>query len=126
MANWKRLARSLALADGNISDQETEIIHKELTADQQLDKEEIGFLIDLKKSAKSVAPKFNQFVLTVVKKVILRDGVISEDEAKWLYEIIAADGKLDAEERKLIQELKKEAKQVSATFLKLHELSTQG
>lgn len=121
MADWRRLAMNLALADGKLDEREAKVIHKALLADGQIDKEEIEFLVEIKTQAQAVTPAFGAFVCTVVKKVLLRDGIISDTEADWLRKFIIADRKLDAAEKQMIQEIKNEAKSVSAGFLKLYD-----
>lgn len=122
MADWRKLALNLALGDGKLDDREAKIIHKALLADGQLDRDEIEFLVEVKTQAQSVSPAFATFVCTVVKKVLLRDGVISDAEADWLRKFIISDRKLDAAEKKLLEEIRHEAKSVSAGFLKLYDM----
>ena len=47
MADWRKLAKALALADGRIDTRETAIIKNEIWADGKLDKSELEFLLDL-------------------------------------------------------------------------------
>lgn len=70
MADWKRLAKQLILADGYIEREETEIVKKELGADSVISKSEAEFLVDLRKSAPKAVVEFHQFVFEVVKKAI--------------------------------------------------------
>jgi uncharacterized tellurite resistance protein B-like protein len=116
MADWKRMARALILADGVIEEKETEIVRAELLAEGVINKAEAEFLIDLRKSAKKAVPKFHQFVFEVVKRALLADGVISAGEAAWLEKFITADGKVDEMEKAFLRDLKASAKQTSAEF----------
>ena len=62
MADWKKLARSLALADGTIDEREVEALRQEIFADGRVDDEELAFLQDLKRSAGSAAPALDQLI----------------------------------------------------------------
>lgn len=121
MAEWKNLARSLALADGAIGEREYLIIRKELVADRNIEREELEFLLDLRKSARAVAPAFSQFINEIIKKSILKDGTLSAKEASWLRKWILADRKVSAEEKQLLADLKKAATQVSPEFQALYD-----
>ncbi|HEV3439650.1 MAG TPA: hypothetical protein VG122_19960 [Gemmata sp.] len=116
MADWKKMAKALILADGFIEEKETEIIKKEILADGVVSKSEAEFLIDLRKSASKAVQNFHLFVFEVVKKAILADGFISPDEAKWLQKFILADGVVDDLEKAFLKDLKKSAKKTCPEF----------
>ncbi len=120
MANWKQLAKAALLADGRIDKKEVAIIRKELMADQRIDKSELEFLADLRNSAKSTVKSFTTLFIEAVKNHVLEDGSISDPEARWLRKAIFADKKVDADEVKLLKELKQEAKHCGPAFLKLY------
>ena len=121
MADWRKLAKALALADGRIDTKETEIIRKELYADGKIDKTELEFLCDLRRSASSVVRDFTRMVFDALKPVILADGEISATEANWLRKFIFADGKVDADEKAFLQELHSSAKKISPEFEQLYK-----
>jgi hypothetical protein len=116
MADWKKLAKELILADGYIERKETEIVKKELLADGVISKSEAEFLVDLRKSAPRAVTEFHQFVFEVVKKAILADGVISAAEASWLEKFILADGKVDDMEKAFMRDLKTSANKTCPEF----------
>jgi tellurite resistance protein len=116
MADWKKLAKALALADGKIDTKETKIIKDEIWADGKLDKSELEFLLDLKKNARSVVGDFNQMLFSAIKAAVLADGEISAKEAAWLRQFLYADGKIDQEEKKFLQDLKASARVRSPEF----------
>jgi hypothetical protein len=120
MADWKKLAKAALLADGHIDTKEVEIIRKELLADERIDKSELEFLADLRNSAKSTVRVFVELFLEAVKQHMLEDGVISDAEARWLRKAILADTKIDADEVRLLKELKAAAKQCDGEFMKLY------
>ncbi|MCE9566673.1 MAG: TerB family tellurite resistance protein [Planctomycetes bacterium] len=119
MADWKKLAKSLILADGYIEEKETDIIRKELLADGVINKSEAEFLIDLRNSAPKAVAKFHTFVFEVVKKAILADGDISASEAAWITKFILADGKVDDMEKAFLKDLKASAKKTCPEFEEL-------
>jgi hypothetical protein len=118
--DWRRLARSLALGDGTISEREALILRREMLTDRVVDRPEVEFLVDLKRSARAVAPAFDQFFRQVVKKVVLRDGSVGDAEALWLRRLLFADNKVSAEEARLLEELKAEARSAGHEFQALY------
>ena len=121
MAEWKKVARRALLSDGRIDLKETAIIREEIFADDRVDKSELEFLFSLRKGAESVVAAFNELFFLAVKKHMLADGVISAAEAKWLRKMIFADGQIDEDEKKLMETLKHEARDVAPEFQKLYD-----
>ena len=121
MADWRKLAKAMTLADGRIDEKETNILRKELFDDDKIDKVELEFLFELKKGASSTVKLFNTLLYDAVKKHMLEDGSISDGEAKWLRKLIFADGTVDPEEKQLLQDLKAGAKSASPEFQKLYD-----
>lgn len=116
MADWRKLAKALALADGRIDTKETSIIRKELWADGKLDRSELEFLLDLKRGAQSVVGEFNKMLFEAIKAAVLADGDISAKEAAWLRKFIFADGKVDDDEKAFLRDLKANARATSPEF----------
>ncbi len=116
MADWKRMAKKLILADGYIEEKEAQIIKKEILADGIVSKSEAEFLIDLRKSASVAVESFHLFVFEVVKKAVLADGYISPDEARWLQKFILADGVVDDLEKAFLKDLKASAEKTCPEF----------
>ena len=121
MADWRKVAKALALADGRVDERESAILRREFLADHKIDRGELEFLLELRKEAQTVAPSFDQFFFQVLKKVVLIDGKVSSNEALWLRQLIFADRRLGAEEKQFLQELKREAREASAEFLDLYD-----
>ena len=116
MADWKRLAKALALTDGYIERKETDTIKKEFIADGVISKSEAEFLIDLRRSAKRAVDEFHQFVFEVVKKAVLADGMLTPTETTWIEKFILTDGKIDEMERAFLTDLKASAESVCPEF----------
>jgi uncharacterized tellurite resistance protein B-like protein len=121
MADWRKMARALALGDGRIEEREATILRREILADRKVDRDQLEFLVELRKEARSVAPSFDQFFFQVLKKVVLIDGKVSSTEALWLRQLILADNRVSAEEKQFLDEVKREAREVSAEFLDLYD-----
>ncbi len=119
MADWKKLAKAAILSDGHIDKKEVALIRQELLGDGKLDRSELEFLLDLRKSATSVVRDFNTLVFTALKPVILADGSIDAKEAAWLRKFVFADGKVDEDEKAFISDLKASAKSTSPEFEEL-------
>ncbi|MBC7910080.1 MAG: TerB family tellurite resistance protein [Pyrinomonadaceae bacterium] len=121
MADWKKLLKAVLLADGTLDATEAELLKKEILADNVVDQEEIDFLIELHNEAQSSSKEFNDLFYQSLKQNILEDGVIDEAEAKKLRELIFADGKVDDEEKELLQALKEGSKETSSAFNDLYD-----
>ncbi|MFO0850442.1 MAG: TerB family tellurite resistance protein [Gemmataceae bacterium] len=126
MADWKRLAKNLILADGAIGQRETEVVKTEFLADHLIDRSEAEFLLDLRRSASVAHADFHRFVLGVVKKLLLADGRLDAAEAVWLQRFVLSDGKVDPYETQLLRELKAGAKATSPEFDGLYKRLVQG
>jgi hypothetical protein len=114
--NWRKLARELILGDGTINAREAQLLRREILADHQVDRAEAEFLIDLKRSARAVHPDFDHLVGQVLKRLVLRDGVVADSEALWLRRLLLADDRISAEEAKFLEELRGEARAVGKEF----------
>lgn len=129
MADWRKLAMSLVLADGEVDDAEVRVLRKELWADGVIDKDEVNFLIELRNAAQKKAktkkievnPAFERAFFKAIEENVLKDGTIDAREAKWLREMLFADGKIDDNEKKFLTKIKKGATKTSPVFDKLYE-----
>ncbi len=129
MANWRKLAISTLLADGKIYDDEVNALRKELWEDGQIDHEEVRFLIELRNQAqkkakahkKEVNRNFTALFFKAIEENVLKDGTIDASEAGWLREMLFADGKIDADEKKFLAKIKKAAKSTSPQFNRLYD-----
>ena len=117
MADWRRLAKQLALADGKIEGVQAALIQKELLADRIIDKDEIEFILDIVHDAKSVCPAFRDFFLKIAKKSILADKSISETETRWLRKVFDPAKNASLDDYHFLYELQKEASTVAPEFV---------
>jgi uncharacterized tellurite resistance protein B-like protein len=127
MADWRKLAVDVLLADGVIDDNEVKILRKHLYEDGKIDKKEVEFLVDLRNQAQKklkggpLSPGFEKFFFKAVEDYILEDGEISTAEANWLQKMLWADGKIDDGEKKFLTGLKKKATNDNKTFNNLYQ-----
>ena len=127
MADWRKLAVDLVLADNVIDDNEVKILRKHLYEDGKIDKKEVGFLVELRNLAQKKAkgaplsPGFERFFFKAIEDNVLADGSISSSEAKWLRDMLFADNKIDEGEKKFLTSLKKKATSTSKAFDALYD-----
>lgn len=118
--NWREFAKKLLLFDNRVSDLETAMLKRAILADGKVDTQELEFLLDLKRSAGSVHPDFDVFLGRVLKKVLLANGEITDDDARWLRQQLLADREVTEAERQLLRDLKKAAEKTGPEFKKLY------
>jgi hypothetical protein len=118
MARLEEL-KARILADGKIDDAEVDLLRTELYADGKIDRDEVDLLVALRTEAKEACPAFDGLFVRALKDNLLADGVIDADEVAWLRKLLYADGKIDALEKKLLSELRAEARQVCPEFQQL-------
>ena len=104
------------LANGRVDGPELEALRRQLYAGGKIDRPKADFLVELYKRVQHKTPAFEHFFYQAIKDHILADGRIGAEEAAWLRQMLFADGKIHDEERKLLHELKGEAKDVGHEF----------
>jgi uncharacterized tellurite resistance protein B-like protein len=120
MSDLQKL-KAEVLADGRIDEAEVARLRGELYADGVIDKEEVEFLVTLRNEATTTCPAFEDFFYRAVKDYVLADGSIDATETSWLRGLLLADGIIDERERRLLRELRSEARQVSPEFQRLYD-----
>jgi hypothetical protein len=127
---WRKVAMAALLADGKIDEVEVGLLRRELKSSEGTFLQEgVHFLRDLRvaaqKKAKArkeeVSEVFEKFFFKVVQDYLLKDGKISEHEAKWLRENLFADRTIDDREWALLTALNKRATSKSAGFTRLYQ-----
>jgi hypothetical protein len=53
MAEWRKVAKAFALADGHITQKEVDVLRQQLLADGAVSKSELDFLLEIKAEAKT-------------------------------------------------------------------------
>jgi len=120
MADWRKTAKAILLADGGIDEREVAVLRKELFADGIIEEQELEFLLDLRNSARSLNQSFNFLMIDALKACLMSGGAIKPGSATLLRRWIFADGKVDYGEKRYLQELRAAAKQIPKDFEDLY------
>lgn len=113
MNNLFRTLGMKILTNGKIEGHEVEALRELISADGKVDREEVEFLIHLYRRTDQIAPAFEKFFYKAIKQHLLADGTIDSERAAWLRQLIFADGKVTEREKKLLRELRGEAKEIA-------------
>lgn len=104
------------LADGIIDSAEVKELKEILYADGVIDKEEAELLFEINDavSGKENDPSWEILFIEAISRYLLEDenspGEIDKEEAEWLYKKISGDEQIDGIEKRLLQNLKVNAK----------------
>lgn len=118
MLKLRQIEREM-LATGKIGGGELETLRRQLYADGKIDRTKADCLVELHKRVQHLTPAFQQLFYQAIKDHMLSDGWIDAADAAWLRRMLYVNGKIHEEERKLLHELKGEAKKVSREFEEL-------
>jgi uncharacterized tellurite resistance protein B-like protein len=113
MKNEFRTLSMKILTNGKVEGHEVESLRELISADGKIDREEAEFLIYIYKRTDQIAPAFEKFFYKVIKEHLLADGTIDSERAAWLRSLILVDGKVTEREKKLLREVRGEAKEIS-------------
>jgi hypothetical protein len=108
------------LASGAIEDAGVEVLRRALRPDNPMDRGTVEWLLALRKEVPSVCPAFEGLLFQAVRSHVLKDGGITAEEARWLRQILFADGKIDDAGRTILRDLKREARRISPEFQLLY------
>lgn len=115
MKSLEELKKEL-LADGIIDAAEVKELEEVLYEDGVIDKDEADFLFELNNavSGKENAPEWKNFFVKAITSFVLDDeqsnGEVDDEEAKYLYDQIKGDGKIDDIEKALLENIKAKSK----------------
>lgn len=62
MAEWRKVAKAFALADGHITQKEVEILREQILADGAVSKSEMDFLQEIKTEAKTAVKLLDDLI----------------------------------------------------------------
>src|SRR6185369_10307441 len=99
-----------------VGNRDLEVLRQRVYDHGKVARPEAEFLMGLHRRVQDHTPAFDQFCYQAVKDHILTDGRIDAEAVTWLRQMVLANGKVDDEERKLLHELRGEARQVSQEF----------
>ncbi|OQY55995.1 MAG: TerB family tellurite resistance protein [Candidatus Parabeggiatoa sp. nov. 2] len=122
MAEWRKLAKAAILTDNRIDTREVDLLRENLFADGKINQSELDFMQELRNDCKTSVKAFTELYIEAAKSHLLVEGVIGNAQAKWLRKTITDDEKVkpDEVEKRLLEELKAEAKKTSPEFDELY------
>lgn len=118
MAGLHRIHAEL-LDDGKITRKEVARIKEYMDQDGDLDYEDIKFLVGLMKDATDVCTEFDELFFPSLSEAILQDGRVQMDEQYLLLQMLYGDGNVRDAERQLLDEIYREAYEISPEFAAL-------
>lgn len=62
MADWRKVAKAMTLADGHVSEKEVTILEAEIFADGKVSKSELEFLKEIKAEAKTTVKALDELI----------------------------------------------------------------
>ncbi len=117
--DWRGFAKRLLLNDGRVDAVETLFLRRAIVEDGKISRDEVEFLLELRREAKFVHPDFNRFLYRVLKRAILRDGAIDAAEVEWLRKLIFGNFLAGPQELAFLEDLRREAVTVHPDFYAL-------
>ena len=123
MADWKKTAKAILLADGAIDEREVAVLRKELFADGKVDEPEMDFLLELRRDAKSVVPGFHFLMIESLKSYCMEGDAIRPGSASLLRRWLLTD-RVGYVEKRYLEELKTAAKRIPPDFELLYKQCT--
>src|SRR5688572_25877839 len=108
--DWRRLSKRLLLSDGKITAREAEILREEVWADGRVTKDELEFLQEVRREARFfVSEEFDALFFDILRRLVLVDGTITDDEARWLRRVVFSDHTATEAETKFLKRLQRDA-----------------
>jgi hypothetical protein len=104
------------VANGRVEGHEVRLLRERLYADGKIDRDEADFLVVVHKRTGHHSDQFQQFYYDAIKRHILEDGRITAEETEWIRQMIERDETLEDEERRFLEQLRGEAREVSPEF----------
>ena len=115
MQELRRIEHDI-LGKGKVDSDHLDALRAALHAGGAVGRPAAEFLVALRKRVAHPNPAFERLVFQTLKDCVLADGRVEADEAAWLRTVLLADGVVQDEERKFLTELRGEAGQSSPEF----------
>jgi hypothetical protein len=115
MFDMRAFERSI-LANGRVAGHDLEELRQRLYVDGKIERRAADCLVELHKRVQHSTPAFEHFYYQAIKDHMLADGLIDADRTAWLRQLILSGDTIHDEDRRLLHELKGEARQVSREF----------
>jgi uncharacterized tellurite resistance protein B-like protein len=123
--DWPGFVKDLILADGRVNEIEADLLARACTHSGHLSRELLELLLQLKRQARWVHPKFDALLFQILQSLMLRDGEILDSEAHWLRKLILRDEQIVEEELNFVSRLHQAAHHTGPEFTKLHQECTR-
>lgn len=123
MSTLRELAARI-LVDGEdlrIDEADVARIQALLPAQGQLADEDLKALVEMRSRARVVCPAFDRLFFPVFKSWLLADGTIDLPEQFQLLRLLYGGGGIDEVERGFLNELRRDARQVTPEFEALYQ-----
>ena len=104
------------LVKGKIDGAQIRLLRYQLYAEGHIDRAKADFLIKLHQRVQPQTPDFEHFFYQALKDHLLAREQLGPEEADWLQQTLSANGEFKDEERKLLHELKAQAKRTTPEF----------
>jgi hypothetical protein len=104
------------LTNGRIEGHHLAVLRQELYAGGKIDRRGADILVELHKRVQHHQPEFERFFYSAVKDYALQGGRIDAEKTNWLSAMLTPGDWIKDEDRKLLHELKGEAKQLCPEF----------
>lgn len=118
-----RELKSQILVDGedlHLDDADVARIRQCLPADGSVSADDLTVLAEMRRQARVVSPAFDRLFFPAFKAQLLADGTISLPEQFQLLRLLYGGGGIDAAERRFLQELRNEVREVTPEFEALY------
>jgi len=112
-------------ADGNIGDEEVVSIRERISADGQIDIDDVKLLVELYCDAENRCPAFDELFFSVLEQVFLADGQITPSEEFYLLKLLYSDREVREPEREFLRRLRRQLPVRSASFDSLFETAME-
>ncbi len=114
-----RALKSEILVDGQdlwINDEDVKRIRAALPADGSISPEDLKVLAEMRTEARAVCAAFDELFFPALKAYLLADGRVTQSEQFLLLRMLYGGGGIDDAERRFIQELRRELREVTPEF----------
>ena len=107
------------MTDGNITAEDVGRIRRQVESDGQLNFDDVKFLVQLVVEAEETCDQFEALFYPMIRRVVLQDGVISDEEQAELVKLIAGSGRVSAADKQLLKDLQIETTKLTPRFNRL-------
>ena len=115
MLNLRQVQQDV-MANGRVEGRHLDVLRRELYVGGKIDRKGADLLVELHKRLEHHTPDLEHFFYHAIKDHVLAGGRIDAERTAWLRDVLAGGHWIQDEDRKLLHELKGEAKEVCPEF----------